>query len=256
MNTMRLISCTLGVGCIVLCMPPLIMYRILNLGNATGIIVGFLLVLYGIFFETINAMLGLVWNYMMGKILLCIVGVGIITGLVMATVISVLIIRAATTRPSGDETLIVLGCQVKGISPSLMLTERLNAAKKYMEEHEDSVCILSGGQGEDEGISEALCMYNYLTDHGIDKDRLIMEDKSTSTRENLKFSMDIINERGLDTNVAIVTNEFHEYRAFKIAEKLGIKPKAVPARTHWWLFMTYFMREWYGVIYEWTGMTK
>ena len=52
------------------------------------------------------------------------------------------------------------------------------------------------------------------------------------------------------------TNEFHEYRAFKIAEKLGINPKAVPAHTHWWLFSTYFVREWYGVIYEWTGMEK
>ena len=137
-----------------------------------------------------------------------------------------------------------------------MLTERLTAAEAFLNENENSVCILSGGKGADEQISEALCMYNYLVDQGISPDRLFMEDRSTSTRENLLYSYDIIKKNGLNENVAIVTNEFHEYRAFKIADKLGIKPYAVPAHTHWWLFSTYFVREWYGVIYEWTGMTK
>lgn len=256
MNTVRIISGLLGVTCIVLCIPPLVMYRILNLGNATGLLAGLILIIYGIFAGIVNRGITALWSNIYGKIAIGIVAAVIALALVMAFIISVLIINAANTRASGDETLVILGCQVKGTRPSLMLTERLDAAKVYLDEHEDTYCILSGGKGPDEGISEAQCMYNYLTEQGVSADRLILEDRSTSTRENLLYSMEIIKERGLSTNVAIVTNEFHEYRAFKIAEKLNIKPVAVPACTHWWLFTTYFMREWYGVIYEWTGMTK
>ena len=215
---------------------------------------GVLFIFYGIFAKAVNAGVKGICGRLSGKIIVCIIGVGLVTCIVMAFIISILILKAAGTKPAGNETLIVLGCQVKGTSPSLMLTERLRAAKAYMEEHGDAVCILSGGKGDDEEISEALCMYNYLTEHGISADRLIMEDRSTSTRENFRYSLEIIDEMKLNRNVAVVTNEFHEYRAFKIAEKLGVKSYAVPARTHWWLFSTYFVREWYGVIYEWMGM--
>lgn len=248
MTVLRVISLFLGVACIVLFMPPLVMYRILNIGNATGLLTGLVLIVYGLFAGVVNRGISSLWNSTSGKVLVCLAGCLLAAALIMAIIISMLILNAAGTKPAGNETLIILGCQVKGTKPSLMLTERLNAAKTYMDEHKEVICILSGGKGEDEGISEALCMYNYLIEHGVDENRLIMEDRSTSTRENLKFSMDIINERGLQKDVAIVTNEFHEYRAFKIAEKLGLNPKAVPARTHWWLFSTYFVREWYGVI--------
>ncbi|MBQ8084787.1 MAG: YdcF family protein [Lachnospiraceae bacterium] len=248
MTVLRVISLFLGVACIVLFMPPLVMYRILNIGNATGLLTGLVLIVYGLFAGVVNRGISSLWSSTSGKVLVCLAGCLLAAALIMAIIISMLILNAAGTKPAGNETLIILGCQVKGTKPSLMLTERLNAAKTYMDEHKEVICILSGGKGEDEGISEALCMYNYLIEHGVDENRLIMEDRSTSTRENLKFSMDIINEQGLKKDVAIVTNEFHEYRAFKIAEKLGLNPKAVPARTHWWLFSTYFVREWYGVI--------
>ena len=248
MTVLRVISLFLGVACIVLFMPPLVMYRILYIGNATGLLVGMVLIIYGLFAGVVNRGISSLWSSTSGKVLVCLAGCLLAAALIMAIIISMLILNAAGTKPAGNETLIILGCQVKGTKPSLMLTERLNAATTYMDEHKEVICILSGGKGEDEGISEALCMYNYLIEHGVDENRLIMEDRSTSTRENLQFSLDIINERGLKKDVAIVTNEFHEYRAFKIAEKLGLNPKAVPARTHWWLFSTYFVREWYGVI--------
>lgn len=254
MNIIRVISLILGVACVVLFIPPLISYRILNIGNATGLAIGGLLILYGIFARAVNGVVSGLWSRLPGRIILGVIAVVIIACIVIACIISILMLRAAGTKSTGEETLIVLGCQVKGTRPSLMLTERLQAAKTYMDEHEEAVCILSGGQGQDEGISEAQCMYNYLTEHGISADRLIMEDRSTSTRENFRYSLEIMEERKLSRNVAVVTNEFHEYRAFEIAKKLGIEPYAVPAHTHWWLFSTYFVREWYGVIYEWVGM--
>ena len=256
MNAIRIISLMLGAVCIILFIPPLVAYRILNIGNATGLLVGVVFIINGVFVGKVNGLLTNLWSSPLGRILVSVAFSVIIFAVIMAIIISFLMLNAALKEPEGDETLIVLGCQVKGTSPSLMLTERLEAARAYLDEHEDACCILSGGKGEDEGISEAQCMYNYLTAHGVSANRLFMEDSSTSTRENLQYSLELMEKNKLGKNAAIVTNEFHEYRAFKIAEKLDINVSAVPAKTHWWLFSTYFVREWYGIIYEWTGMGK
>ncbi|MCR5665186.1 MAG: YdcF family protein [Eubacterium sp.] len=247
----RIIVIVLGFICEILYTPPLFLYGIVNIGNATGIAIGVILILYGIFAFAINPLIKKIWKVTVGRVIVSVIAAIIILAIAAAVILSALIIHEATSSATGDETLVVLGCQVRGSSPSLMLRERLTAAQAYLDEHEDAVCILSGGQGSDEDISEAQCMYTYLTEHGVDPDRLIMEDKSTSTRENLRFSLEIIQERGLSTNLAIVTNEFHEYRASVIADKLNIETTAVSAHTHWWMFSTYFTREWYGIVYEW-----
>ena len=83
---------------------------------------------------------------------------------------------------------VVLGAHVKGDVPSKALELRLKAALKYARENEDTTLILSGGQGFGEDITEAKCMENYLTAHGISQELLVLEEKSTSTKENLKFS--------------------------------------------------------------------
>ena len=255
MQFIRIFIFLLGVTCVILFIPPLIMHQILNIGNATGLFAGMLLILYGVLAKTIHTKVHTLWESVLGKALVSIVCTVIVCCVLLAVIISICMIRTINTKPTGDVPLLVLGCQVKGTNPSLMLTERLETAKNYLDEHEKAVCILSGGQGEDEGISEAECMYHYLTEHGISENRLIMETRSTSTRENMQFSLAIMQAQNLGNTVAIVTNEFHEYRAFQIAKKLDIEPYAVPARTHWWLFPTYLVREWYGVIYEWLGIT-
>lgn len=160
-------------------------------------------------------------------------------------------IRASKSAPGDETVMIVLGCGVNGDRPSLMLTERLDAAYDYLNTHEEVVCILSGGQGKGENISEAECMYRYLTEKGIAQNRLYKEDRSTSTRENLLYSKKIIEEKNLDPQVIIVTNEFHEYRASVIAEHTGVKPSAVCGQTAWWLLPTYYLRELYGIVFEW-----
>jgi len=162
-----------------------------------------------------------------------------------------LMIKAATNTSDSPATLVVLGCKVNGERPSRMLGERLEAAYEYLNAHPDALCVVSGGKGEDEGISEAECMSRYLVEKGIDESRIYKEDKSTSTRENLQFSYQIIKDNGLNPAVAIVTNEFHEYRAGEIAKKLGIDFSAVSANTNLWLLPTYYIRELYGILYEW-----
>lgn len=143
------------------------------------------------------------------------------------------------------------GCKVYGERPSITLEERLKAALKYLNANPDSACIVSGGQGADETISEAECMYLYLVNNGIAPDRIYKEDKSTTTRENLAFSYEIIKEHGLEEQIAIATNNFHEYRAGKVADSLGLEHGAVSGDTALWLLPTYYARELLAILYEW-----
>ncbi len=117
--------------------------------------------------------------------------------------------------------IIVLGAKVNGKSPSLSLENRINAAYEYLANNENTLCIASGGQGADEMISEAECISHELIRRGIDEKRIILEDRSTSTSENLKFSAEIIGDAS--KNVAVVTNNFHVFRGMALARKCGIR---------------------------------
>lgn len=141
-----------------------------------------------------------------------------------------------------SDYLIVLGCQVNGTEPSLMLRERLDAAVEYLNEYPDAECIVTGGKGDRENISEAQCMYNYLTAAGIAAERVQMEDQATSTIENLRNTLDLIAE--VPEHVAILSSEFHLYRAGRMAADLGIEASLVPAKTeNPALFLNYFLRD-------------
>ena len=119
----------------------------------------------------------------------------------------------------GADYVIVLGAQMKADGPSKALQYRLDEAIRYLNENPSSKVIVSGGQGSDEHISEAQGMYEYLVEKGIEKDRIIKEDKSVNTTQNLAFSAEYL-DRERDS-VAVVTNNFHVFRAVKIAEKAG-----------------------------------
>lgn len=119
--------------------------------------------------------------------------------------------------------LVVLGCQVKGNKPSKSLKRRLDIAYKFLENNKDICCIVSGGKGNDELISEADCMYSYLTDRGISKERIFKENTSTSTKENLINSLQVIKEHSLPQNIIIATDFYHQLRANIIGKKHSIK---------------------------------
>lgn len=149
-----------------------------------------------------------------------------------------------------DRTMIVLGCQVKQSDPSLMLTKRLERAYSYLSQNEDVLCIVSGGQGNDEHMSEAQVMYDWLTEKGIEKERIIKEDRSTSTLENLKFSGEILKNNGRDKDVILVTDGFHQYRASLQAASLGYDIRNLSSDTPWFLLPSYWVREWFALSYE------
>ena len=159
--------------------------------------------------------------------------------------------KACKSEPKSNSTVIVLGCRVKNGKPSLMLKGRLDAAYNYLEKNPDSICIVSGGKGADESISEAECMHKYLVDKGIDEKRLIKEDKSKTTYENFEFSAQIIEEKSLSNSVAIATNDYHEYRASIFAKKFSLDFGSVPSKTAYYLYPVNYVRELFGILYFW-----
>ncbi len=141
---------------------------------------------------------------------------------------------------------IVLGAGVNGTEPSASLRERIQAAKAYAEAYPDAILILSGSQGPNEGISEAQCMYDKLTEAGISPSRLYIEDQADDTEQNIQLSMDLIERESGETpqTVCIISSEYHLLRAGMHGEELGITPLLYPARTENRLyFCNMFLRE-------------
>ncbi|MBO5352957.1 MAG: YdcF family protein [Lachnospiraceae bacterium] len=230
---------------------PLSISVSVNIGNVTGIAVAAVLFFYGLFMPGVHRILNL-WKK--HKILRWLYR-GILCGIALIALLVVVesgcMLYAANQKPEPGATVVVLGCRVYGERASLSMRERLEAAYEYLMEHGDSVCVLSGGKGDGENITEAECMYRYLVDKGIALERLYKEETSTTTRENLLFSKQLIEEHGLNPVIAIATSDYHEYRAGLIAESLGLEYAAVPGRTALWLFPTYYVRELYAILYEW-----
>ncbi|MGN0334036.1 MAG: YdcF family protein [Lachnospiraceae bacterium] len=251
MKKIQILLMVLSLICLIWFMLPLALSAGLNIGNLTGIGISALLFLYAVFMPKVHHGFTALKAHSVGK-WLCpalFALLLLITGLVITETACMII--AANRAPGENATAVVLGCRVYGEKPSLSMTERLDAARDYLLKNKDAVCILSGGQGPGEDITEAECMYRYLINLGIEPERLYKEEQSVSTRENLYFSRQLTEKYRLNPSIAIVTSEYHEYRAGKIAETLNIEYGAVPARTALWLFPTYYVRELYGILYEW-----
>ena len=228
---------------------PFVVNGIINIGNGTGMLVSMAVLSYGISYEKVNHRVTELWCHPGSRGLLLFLAAVAAACFLIAAVETIGMVRAASNRPPKNTTAVVLGCSVKGEKPSRVLEERLNAAYAYLVENPKAYCVLSGGQGRGEAISEAECMYRYLTERGIDGRRLLLEDASVNTEENLRFSGELLEEHGLSGDITIVTSEFHAYRAHKTAERLGMKSYSTPSRTFFLYLPTYYVRELYGILY-------
>lgn len=172
---------------------------------------------------------------------------------VLGVAMSALMVYGMNQKPNLNTTAVVLGAQVlPSGNPSTILRGRIDAAERYLKENPKSKAILSGGQGGNEPVSEAQCMYNNLVEKGIDPSRLYLEDKSTDTTENLKFSRAILERESLGNNITIITDGFHQERARIITKQLDFKGDvgAYNAATSMKYAPTYFVREWFGIPYQ------
>lgn len=218
--------------------------RIVNIANLSAM-AGFLL-LAAVFrwWPGFLALLKRFWSRPWSRVLLLLCGAAILSVTLLLAVLCGRVVsrlHAAPDRPCA--TVIVLGCQVRGTTPSLLLRYRIQTAADYLTDHPEAVAILSGGQGSDENISEAECMYRSLTRMGIDPARLYREDTSTVTLENIRNSMALMEREGLQAPAVIVTNNFHICRALEMAEDLGLPAQGLAARSNWYSLPTYVLRE-------------
>ena len=155
--------------------------------------------------------------------------------------------------------IIILGCSIRPDgTPTPLLQSRIDRAVSFDNEQSQkhsrrAKFIPSGGQGSDEVISEAECMKRYLVKNGIEEERIIKEDKSVNTYQNLAFSKKIIEEDCGDinsVNVAFSTTNYHIFRGYTIAKKLGFKVKGLSAKTKYYFFPNAFLREFIGLLWE------
>lgn len=158
----------------------------------------------------------------------------LVIGLIVVGITEALIIHASFgSAEEPVDYVVVLGAKVRSDGPSVSLWDRIYAARDYLQENPHVIAVVSGGQGADEPITEAQAIYDELVRMGISLDRVWMEDKATSTWENLWFSLDLIEEKtgSRPEKLGVLSSEYHLFRASLFAKACGVEFVGVPAKT-------------------------
>ena len=164
-----------------------------------------------------------------------------------------------STKPCAPNarSLIVLGAQVKDSGPSMDYQARLDSAYEYLKDNPETIVVCTGAQGPSEPFSEAESGAGYLMKKGIGKDRILIEDQSFNTIQNLANARKLLEERGIDEDggVVIVSADYHLYRAKYIAEKLGYRNVSCKGGHGLWLLLPhYYTREFFALIKEYIAL--
>ena len=173
---------------------------------------------------------------------------GLVAVVVLETLMNVAAYKELPERDVGF--VIVLGC---GVFPdgqlTLSLKNRLDTAYDYLIDHEDTLCIVSGGKGDNEPEPEAHAMRSYLLSRGIENSRILMEDRSDSTLLNLTYSMAIMDQHPEQPKtVAVVTSDYHVFRAILLAKELGLDAFGIPSGTNWKIVVACHVREYAAIL--------
>ena len=213
----------------------------LNIGMIPVAGLGAVLLCYGVLFDKLP----------FKKIISAVLAFGIAVILSFGSFLAVY--GGQDTADYTEQTVIVLGCGIRGERVSVGLAKRLNKAAEYHEKNPDATIIVSGGQGPQEDISEALAMKRYLMDKGIPEEKIIMEDRSTSTITNFRYSREIMEKEGMSLDsVVLVTNAYHVYRAASYAKDEGFEDIAhLGTDIIWYTIPMNYMREMLAVVKMW-----
>lgn len=175
----------------------------------------------------------------------------LVIGLLVVGITECFIIEASFGDPREHvDYVVVLGAKVRVTGPSASLWDRIYGAFYYLNDHPDAIAIVSGGQGDDEPMPEGQAMYDELTQMGIDPERVWVENKATSTWENITFALDLIEEKNGErpAKLGILSSEYHLFRAKLFAKECGVEAVGIPARTsRLSQKINHFMREVAGV---------
>ncbi len=217
----------------------------INAGTLIGVLLFGGIILITLLHRPLWSCVKWLWKRLWGKISLLLAGVLAVICL-FAVVFFTANIASHIHRPLDRvDAVIVLGCRVRGEAPTSLLRSRCVAAARVLEAHPEAVCIVSGGQGSGEDISEAEAMRRLLTSYGISEQRIYMEDKSTSTAENFEFSAQLMQREGISGSVAVVTSDYHQYRASLYAKRAGLGDTGhYSGTTNAYFVLNYWLREW------------
>ncbi len=214
-----------------------------TVGTGLAYALGIALLAYGVFH---NELSGLLPAWLKA---LC------LFGLVFTAVfaVSVYICGADDTVTYKEDAVIVLGAGIKGEKIGNNLQNRLDTALEYHKKNPNAVIVVSGGKGPYEDITEALAMERYLLQNGVPQEKIIKEERSTSTEENFAFSKEVLDshfENGY--TAAYITNGFHIYRAGCMGEAQGIEGLThLSAETPWYTVIPNGLREMLAILKMW-----
>ncbi|HEX7305486.1 YdcF family protein [Lentzea sp.] len=162
------------------------------------------------------------------------------------------VIYGRTGRRSGFDGIIVLGAGLIGSRVPKLLANRLDRAMRLY--HRDRaagrtpVIVVTGGRGSDEDVSEAFAMREYLVERGIPDEEIVMEDQATTTDENLRYSKELLAERGHTGRVVAVTNNYHVFRTAVLSRNQGLRLQVIGAPTAWYFVPSAFLREFVALL--------
>ena len=184
-----------------------------------------------------------------------------IIGYVECLFISTVVCSSLSVRykpPYDRDYIIILGCSIRSDgSPTPLLKGRIDSAvefekKQYDKTGKHAIFVPSGGQGSDEVLSEGEAMEKYLLSVGIPANQIAREDKSLNTYQNMKLSKKVIDTHSgeSDSKIAFATTNYHVFRGYILAKKLGFKAKGIAAKTKLYFFPNAFLREFIGLIVD------
>lgn len=218
----------------------------MNLGVMLPLVAGIPLLLFGFFLPGVKKLVRRSRIVRAAAFLISLVY--LLSALTFAVTTGLILFNSAEPA-DGADALIVLGGGIRGRTPTLSLKYRLDAAMEYLDRNPGTLAIVSGGRGADEEVSEAEVMRDYLAARGVPEDRIVMEDRSSSTEENFRFSKAIIDERiGKDAAVVFATNRFHVFRSELVAKREGLAAEGIPAHGVWYITPNDYMRECVAIV--------
>lgn len=217
-----------------------------NFGTILTLLLGVLLMFWGAFFEKVREKT----RQGFWRVLKYSVFVGLVATLCFCVFLAVF--GNTDTADYTEDVVIILGCGVNGERPTLPLVARLEAGIDYLGKNPNAVLVVSGGKGPQESVTEAEAMAKYLIGRGVSAEKIILEDRASSTSENYRFSKELLDARfGAGYRVVTVTNDFHIFRAKNIAHRSGLETTTYHAPTKWYLYPSVYLREILAVIKLW-----
>ncbi|MGW0638772.1 YdcF family protein [Nocardia salmonicida] len=216
--------------------------NLLSLGLGLALLVPYALLLMAVIAE----------GAVFGVLLLAVVLVAAYLGFVLVAFLLYSVVYGWVTRTDDAVAIVVHGSGLLGDRVPPLLASRLDRALGIWRAARgpSPLLVTSGGKGSDERVAESTAMAAYLTEHGVRDDEILREDRSTTTRENLLFSRELLARRGIESRILLVTSNFHVLRTAVLARQVGLDAQAVGASTARYYLPSAVLREYVGILVE------